>query len=82
VRVTIADPIDRYIEERFPRERWGKSKSTDLARLRKDPVHHRVEEITVRDITGYFERRNSKGAGAVVASAYHGVDWFPGLTDV
>ena len=43
-----------------------------MARLRKDLGHHRVEEITARDVTEYFEGRNVKGAGGVVVSAQCG----------
>ena len=65
---TIADLIDRYIREQFTRKAWGRSKSADLARLKKDLGHLKASETTSRHITEYFQDRNSDGAGGVVVS--------------
>jgi integrase len=69
---TIADLIDRYVREQFTRKAWGRSKSADLARLRKDLGHLKASETTSRHITEYFQDRNSDGAGGVVVSAQVG----------
>ena len=70
--LTIADLIDRYVREQFPRKPWGKSKTADLARLKKDLGKHKATEVTSRTITEYFEGRNADGAGGVVVSSQAG----------
>jgi integrase len=69
---TIGDLIDRYVREQFTRKAWGKSKSADLARLKKDLGSHKASEVTSRDVTEYFEKRNTAGAGGVVVSSQCG----------
>jgi len=69
---TLGDLIDRYAREQFTRNAWGRSKSADLARLKRDLGHHKVATLTSRHVTEYFEDRNSEGAGGVVVSAQLG----------
>jgi len=69
---TVGDLIDRYVREQYARKPWGKSKSADLARLKKDLGHYKADEITARHVTEYFEKRNDEGAGGVVVSAQCG----------
>src|ERR1700676_4002714 len=38
-RLTLGDLIERYILELYPLRPWGRSKSADLARLKKDLGH-------------------------------------------
>jgi integrase len=68
--VTIADLIDRYIEQKGAN--WGRTKSRDLARLRKDLGKHRASTITTAQVVDYFMRRHREGAGQVVVSAQVG----------
>jgi hypothetical protein len=56
----------------YARKPWGRSKSADLARLKRDLGHHKVAPLTGRHITEYFGDRNADGAGAVVVSAQLG----------
>lgn len=69
---TIKELIERYVGEQYPRRPWGRSKSNDLARLKRDLGSYKAGEITSRDITEYFEDRNSQGAGGVTVSAQVG----------
>jgi len=69
---TIADLIDRYVEELEPVKRWGRSKSADLARLRKDIGHLKASALTAAHLTHYFTKRRNAGAGGVVIGAQLG----------
>ncbi len=69
---TLGDLIDRYVREQYARKRWGRSKTADLSRLKRDLGHKKAGEITSRDITEYFEGRNADGSGGVVVSAQAG----------
>ena len=68
-KATIADLIDSYIHGEEKRKSWGRSKTADLARLRKDLGHHRAAALTKKDVVDYFRRRASEGAGPVTVSA-------------
>jgi integrase len=70
--LTLGDLIDRYTREQYARKAWGRSKSADLARLKKDLGHHKASTLTAAHITTYFEDRHAKGAGGVVISAQCG----------
>ena len=68
-KATIADLIDTYIQAEETRKAWGRSKTADLARLRKDLGDLRASAITKKDIVDYFRRRADEGAGPVTVSA-------------
>lgn len=63
---TLGDLIDRYIREVYPLKPWGRSKSADLARLKRDLGDYLLDRITAASIIEYFRDRNAKGAGGVV----------------
>lgn len=69
---TLADLIDQYVREQFARKPWGRSKTADLARLKRDLGHHKVAKLTGRHITEYFAKRNREGAGGVIVGAQLG----------
>lgn len=62
---TVADLIDRYVEEVYPRKQWGRSKSASLARTRADLGREKVAELTSGRLTAYFAARARDGAGVV-----------------
>jgi integrase len=70
--LTLANLIERYIEELYPVKAWGRSKSADLARLKKDIGHLPADKLTSKHFTDYFRGRNADGAGAVTVSAQIG----------
>jgi len=70
--ITIADLIDWYIKELAEKKNWGRTKSADLARLRKDIGAHRAASITTAWIVDYFRRRQSEGSGPVVIAGQAG----------
>jgi integrase len=67
--VTIAQLIDRYVEEVGGRKSWGRSKTADLARLRRDLGHHQAARLTTAHVVNYFQRRTDEGAGPVVVQS-------------
>jgi len=69
---TLGGLVDRYVKEQYPRKPWGRSKSADLARLKRELGHLRAADITSRTVVEYFERRSDEGAGAVTISAQIG----------
>jgi len=69
---TIGDLIDRYSREQYARKAWGRSKTADLARLKKDLGHHKAADLTSQHITDHFQDRSADGAGGVVVSAQIG----------
>lgn len=70
--VTVADLIDRYIQELYPAKRWGRSKAADLAFLRKHLGHHQAGKLTSYLLTEFFRKRQRGGAGPVVLSSQVG----------
>jgi integrase len=70
--MTIADLIDRYVEELQDKKQWGRSKAADLARLRLDLGAQRVSTVTTAHLVNYFVRRNNEGSGPVVIAAQAG----------
>src|SRR5262249_53199600 len=64
--------IDRYVEELEPIKRWGRSKSKDLDRLRRDLGHIKAAQLTAAHVTHYFTKRRNEGAGGVTISAQLG----------
>jgi len=69
--LTLSDLIDRYIEEFYKIKPWGRSKSSDLARLKRDMGSKLVEKEHFRRdvIDTYLNKRSKEGAGPVVISA-------------
>ena len=70
--LALADLIDRYIEELYPKKHWGRSKSADLAALRRDLGKLPADKLTAAHFTDYFRDRHSQGAGAVTVSSQLG----------
>lgn len=70
--LTLGDLIDRYIAELYPVKAWGRSKSADLARLKKDIGHLPADKLTSKHFTDHFRKRHADGAGAVTVSAQVG----------
>ncbi|HEY5103128.1 MAG TPA: site-specific integrase [Steroidobacteraceae bacterium] len=70
--ITLADLIDRYTLELYPLKPWGRSKSADLARLKKELGHLPAGALTSYHFTEHFRKRHQEGAGAVVISSQLG----------
>jgi integrase len=70
--IALSDLIDRYILELYPLKTWGRSKSADLARLKKDLGHLSVSTLTSSHFTDHFRKRHKDGAGAVTISSQMG----------
>lgn len=70
--LSVADLIDRYVEELYPEKKWGRSKSADLARLRKELGALPVDKLNSALIVKSFRDRHQDGAGPVVISAQAG----------
>jgi integrase len=69
---TLGDLIDKYTAELYPLKAWGRSKSADLNRLKKDLGAIAVGDLTSLHITRYFQRRRQEGTGGVTISAQVG----------
>ncbi len=54
----LGDPIDRHEGEQYARKAWCRSKSADLARLKRDLGHRKVATLISLHVTEYFEGRN------------------------
>lgn len=67
--LTLGSLIDRYTEELYPAKRWGRSKSNDLARVKKELGHIAVDKLDLNHIVKSFRERNAEGAGPVTISA-------------
>jgi integrase len=70
--LTLGDLIERYILELYPIKPWGRSKTADLARLKKELGEIPAGALTSFHITQHFRRRHTDGAGAVVISGQLG----------
>jgi integrase len=71
-KATVADLIDRYIEEERPKKQWGKTKTADLKRLRAALGAHRASTLTKAHIVNYFKGRANGTAGPVVVASESG----------
>lgn len=69
---TLGNLIDRYVEELEPIKRWGRSKTKDLDRLKRDLGHIKASQLTAAHLTHYFTKRRAGGAGGVVVGAQLG----------
>jgi integrase len=69
---TIAQLIDRYTEEKQAIREWGRTKTADLKRLKKDLGAHRASTITKKQIVDYFRKRQRDGSGPVVIASQVG----------
>src|SRR5262245_44285994 len=69
---TVGKLIDRYVEELEPIKRWGRSKSKDLERLKRDLGHIKAPQLTAAHLTHYFTKRRNEGAGGVTIGAQVG----------
>jgi integrase len=70
--LSLGDLIDRYIEEFYPAKRWGRSKSADLARLKKELGAIAADKLNSSHIVKSFRERSAEGAGPVTISAQAG----------
>jgi integrase len=70
--LTYADLTDRYIKELYPIKPWGRSKTADLARLKKDFGDTLAENLTHEKLMETFMRMHQDGAGGVTISARAG----------
>lgn len=70
--VTIGGLIDRYVVEFESLKRWGRSKSADLERLKRDIGHIKAAGLTAAHLTHYFTKRRNEGAGGVTINAQIG----------
>src|SRR5215471_14281707 len=68
----LRDLIDRYRDELYPLKPWGRTKSADLARLKKDLGALKADALRAAHFTDYFRARFPEGTGAVVVSAQIG----------
>jgi len=69
---TFGDIADKYIRELYPIKPWGRSKTSDLARLKKDLGNTLVANLTHEKLMETFMRMNRDGAGGVTISARAG----------
>jgi hypothetical protein len=69
---TLTDLIDKYTTEVYALKPWGRSKTADLKRLRKDLGSIAVADLTSLHITRYFQRRREAGSGGVTISGQVG----------
>lgn len=69
---TLGDLIDRYTTEIYPLTPWGRTKTADLARLKKDLGHHDIANLNSHLLTEYFRKRQNAGSGGVVVSSQIG----------
>ena len=70
--LSVGDLIDRYIQELYPTKRWGRSKSADLARLKKELGSIAADKLNSSHIVKSFRERSAEGAGPVTISAQAG----------
>src|SRR5262245_60295905 len=59
--LTLGDLIDRYIDELYRARPWGRSKSADLARLKRDLGHRTPSSLTSYSLQEYFRTRHEEG---------------------
>ncbi len=69
---TLGDLIERYTQEIYPLKPWGRTKTADLARLKKDLGHHGIANLNSHLLTEYFRKRQRAGSGGVVVSSQVG----------
>ncbi len=69
---SLGDLIDRYSRELYPLKPWGRTKSADLARLKKDLGKIAASDLTSHHLTRYFRERREGGSGGVTISAQIG----------
>ena len=70
--LTVGDLIARYIEELYPTKKWGRSKTADLARLKKELGTVAVDKLNAAHVVKVFRDRHDEGAGPVTVSAQCG----------
>ena len=68
----LEDLIDRYTEQLYPLKPWGRTKTADLARLRKDLGKYAAGGLSTAILAKYFRGRHMEGAGGVVVSSQIG----------
>lgn len=70
--LTIANLIDRYIEELYPQKQWGRSKTADLVWLKREFGHIQASQLTSHHVVKIFRDAHRLGAGPVTISARAG----------
>jgi integrase len=65
----LGDLIDRYTAELYPVKPWGRSKSADLASLKRDLGSIPAGALSSHVITSHFQKRHKAGAGPVVINS-------------
>ena len=70
--LTIGDLIDRYTRELYPLKPWGRSKTADLARLKREFDHDLASNLTHERLMTAFMKMHDDGAGGVTISARAG----------
>jgi integrase len=70
--LTLGDLIDRYTSELYPAKKWGRSKSADLALLKKKLGGIAADKLNEAHIVKCFRDRHADGAGPVTISAQAG----------
>jgi integrase len=67
-RMTVEQMVEWYEARERPDARWGRTKRSDLARIRSGPLAgKRVDRLTRPDFIAYIERRRGDGAGPATA---------------
>jgi integrase len=66
--LTFGDIVDRYTKEVYPIKPWGRSKSADLERLKRELGQHPVANLTHENLMALFTEMNNTGAGGVTIS--------------
>lgn len=67
-RQTLGELVTWYIAEVAPTARWGRTKATDLARLKTYAIaSQRATEIARADYIAHVEKRRQEGAGPATA---------------
>jgi integrase len=68
-RITLADLIQRHTAEVYPLKPYGVTKQRELAKLEREIGTLPAGMLTAADLTRYYARRVTEGAGPVTISA-------------
>ena len=62
---TLADLIDRYVRVIYPLKLWGRSKTADLNRLKRELGYHLASSLDYKIVFDYFVKMREDGCGPV-----------------
>ncbi len=62
---SLGDLIDRYVREIYPLKHWGRSKTADLNRLKRELGHHLASSLDYKIVFDYFVKMREDGCGPV-----------------